>query len=544
VSSLSPAELEQEIEWRRCKGAAPTDWEACAYFLSEYYKILHPERGRIRFDLRDAQLDTLQRVVENRLCIILKARQIGFTTLFMGYCFWLAFFWPDKQLIVLSKRESDAKSALKRCVAGYNHLPPWMRERGPRRTNDNTQEMEFDNDSIIRSFPSNNNPARGETAYQVIFDEFAFLEDQQEAWAAVEPTTDIGGRAILLSTANGAGDLYESMWWAADSGDSNMHPIFFPWSAVPERNEAWYEAKLTSFTKQNAEWIMHQEYPTSPREAFVRSGRSVFDIDLIESKRAAIDAGDVPQVRAGILWPDGPEGFEGRAFKWREQVDGDFMVWALPERGHRYVMGVDVAEGLEHGDFSVVKVIDSNTKEIVASWRGHTDPDLLAKDIVWPMAWFYRGAFVGIEVNNHGLTTVIKLRDMHYPRIYRKTDYGTNKGHVTGARLGYYTSAASKPLMIDEFTEAFREDLEVYDRPLLNEMLTYVRDEKGKMGGSPHDDQVMAAAVAVQMLKHMHQVEWHADDDDYMTFGWLMRVTAEPDEGRRHKVGARATRNW
>ena len=113
MSDLSPAELEEEIEWRRCRGSDPTDWAACAYFLTTHYKILHPEFGRIKFNLRDAQLDTLKRVCAHKLCIILKARQIGFTTLFMGYCFWLAFFWEDKQLIVLSKRESDAKSALK-----------------------------------------------------------------------------------------------------------------------------------------------------------------------------------------------------------------------------------------------------------------------------------------------------------------------------------------------------------------------------------------------------------------------------------------------
>ena len=129
------------------------------------------------------------------------------------------------------------------------------------------------------------------------------------------------------------------------------------------------------------------------------------------------------------------------------------------------------------------------------------------------------------------------------PRIYRKTDYGTNRGHVTSTRLGWYTSASSKALMIDEFNEAFRENLGVYDRGLLSEMLTYVRDEKGKMSGSPFDDQVMATAVAVQMLKHMHQAEWTDHEDDYMTFQWLMRTTAEPNEGRRHKVGARATRS-
>ena len=53
-------------------------------------------------------------------------------------------------------------------------------------------------------------------------------------------------------------------------------------------------------------------------------------------------------------------------------------VWVHPHAQHGYVMGVDTAEGLGHGDYSCVHVLDLNTGELVAAWHGHIPPDALA----------------------------------------------------------------------------------------------------------------------------------------------------------------------
>jgi hypothetical protein len=55
-------ELLNEKEWRRCKG--PQDGtveelvEAFAHFCENHWMIRHPERGRIKFVLREAQMET------------------------------------------------------------------------------------------------------------------------------------------------------------------------------------------------------------------------------------------------------------------------------------------------------------------------------------------------------------------------------------------------------------------------------------------------------------------------------------------------------
>jgi hypothetical protein len=137
--------------------------------------------------------------------------------------------------------------------------------------------MPFDNGSIIKSLPSASDPARGSSAFLIVVDEWGFLPNAEEAWASIEPVADIGGNVIGLSTANGSGNFFHNLWIGSESGENNFANMFFPWSAVDDRDEAWYEAKKRSMS----EWQLAQEYPTTPEEAFIKSGRPVFNIDII-----------------------------------------------------------------------------------------------------------------------------------------------------------------------------------------------------------------------------------------------------------------------
>ena len=89
-------ELVHEREWRLCRGPqdATTEelLEAFTYFCVNYWAIKHPERGRIMFDMREAQRETVRAWLENRYSVVLKARQIGFSTLAAAYAFWLVYF--------------------------------------------------------------------------------------------------------------------------------------------------------------------------------------------------------------------------------------------------------------------------------------------------------------------------------------------------------------------------------------------------------------------------------------------------------------------
>ena len=275
------SELKQEAEWRKCQKDE-------SYFLRKYWHIAHTAHGRILFDLRNAQEQALQRWGDNRYSLTLKARQIGWTTLIAAHQFWRAFFKEDQNIIDLSRTEREAVLLLRKTKYGFKHLPDWMLERGPTQLVEHQQRMVFSNGSQVTSMPSASDPARGESASLVVVDEWAFLPNPEEAWASIEPVADVGGRIIGLSTANGSGNFFHHLWTGAVTGNNRFDAMFFPWSASEDRDESWYESKKQSMLP----WQLAQEYPTSPEEAFVRSGNPVFDLDVLDAMSKHIRRGE------------------------------------------------------------------------------------------------------------------------------------------------------------------------------------------------------------------------------------------------------------
>lgn len=99
-------ELLNESEFRKCRGPENATIEeqlqAFSYFCEKFWYVKHPEKGRILFKLRSAQTETVKVWIEERYSIVLKARQIGFSTLAAAYSFWLTYFFSDRFVVMLS----------------------------------------------------------------------------------------------------------------------------------------------------------------------------------------------------------------------------------------------------------------------------------------------------------------------------------------------------------------------------------------------------------------------------------------------------------
>lgn len=488
-------ELWHHREWLKCapKGNDPDELLAgFLHFCETYWHIRHPERGRILFDPFEAQIETVRSWLGTRYSLILKARQIGFSTLVAAFAFWITFFYGDRPVLMLSRTEREAIKLLQKSKYGYQFLPDWMKNGMPQSpvVNQTQTRMEFSNASYIESLPSASDPARGESAYLVIVDELAFLPNSEEAWAAIEPVADVGGRVIMLSTANGEGNLFHRLWIEAEQGLNRFEPLFFPWSANG-RDEAWYAAKVAD----TPEHIMAQEYPSDPEEAFLKSGRPVFNIDVLRQIETS------PPIARGYLKPNLEFVEDGGALR----------IWAWPDKDGKYVIGADPSQGMEHSDYASAHVINARNHEVVAHWHGHIDPDLLGSDVLVPLGQFYNQALIGVESNNHGLTTNKALQRARYFPIYyeRSPKY---KRSVPTEVLGYRTTQVTKPLMIDELNKALREGLILHDVETVAELKTYARDDKGKMAGQPFDDRTISLAIANQMLKFVWFSEFQPED--------------------------------
>lgn len=504
---LTTNELIQEAEWRRCAADE-------IYFLEKYWYIRHPEHGKILFKLRDAQKEILEVWNTERYSISLKARQIGWSTLAAGHSFWLTFFHANRPVVFLSRTEREAVDLLALGKYGYRGLPEWMRKRGPQLTNDHQLKMPFDNASSIESMPSRQDPARGKSVYLVIVDEWAFLENPEEAWASIEPITDIGGRVIGISTANGWGNFFHEFWVKAETGVSKFKPMFFPWSVVPERDPNFIESKRRSGM---LEWQIHQEYPETPEEAFVRSGNPFFDFDVLQALKK-----ELKQPEIGYLNPS-----TERSSKFVPSLEGELRIWSMPDEMDSYVLGVDTSEGLEHGDFSSIHVIGMRSEDVVAHWHGKIDPDELGV-VACYLGYFYGTALAGVEANNHGLTTIVSMRNHRYPNIYYSRQQTVRAPKPT-TKFGWSTNKITKPLMMDELNLVLRDgSLNLYCKHTLAELRTYVREGDGSLHGSPFDDRVVSLAIANQMRKYATAPEFVKQKNDYWTYDWFSRMLDKP----------------
>ena len=521
-------DLLNEYNFRKCRGPEDADveelLEAFEFFCNNYVHIKHPSRGRIKFELRPAQVATVRAWLGHRNSIVLKARQIGFSTLAAAFAFWLAFFWPDRFIVMLSKTEREATKLLGKAKYIYKFMPQWLKLLGPELISNNVLKMAFDNDSIIESLPSANEPARGESVYLAIIDEMAFLPNPEQAWASIEPIADVGGRVICLSTAKGEGNIFYTLWQGSQNGTNRFHGIFFPWSANNDRDQAWYDAQAMELPP----WQLHQEYPSNPEEAFIRSGRPVFDVDTLMR-----------------FVPERPKtGYNKKASDIRnaymfESSGGPLSIWRLPEFGATYAIGADVAEGLARGDYSAAHVIDAKTGLVVAHWHGHIDPDKFGEDVLYPLGFFYNEALIGVESNNHGLTTLTALNRANYSNLYRQRRLNQRNPEQT-EQLGWRTTSLTKPLAIDELSANIRDGvLEVRCEFTIAELKTFVRDDNGSMHGSPHDDRVMSLAIANQMLKYVWLPEYRPKENaPFGTLNYFASTLKKPaPERERYFIG-------
>ncbi|HEX7116278.1 MAG TPA: hypothetical protein VF193_14215, partial [Steroidobacter sp.] len=198
---------------------------------------------------------------------------------------------------------------------------------------------------------------------------------------------------------------------------------------------------------------------------------------------------------------------EMRGASFVEHDQGRLRVWQKPRAGERYVIGADVAEGLEHGDFSCADVLRCSDGAQVAQWHGHEDPDRYG-DILFDLGNWYNGALIGVERNNHGLTTLTRLRNRGYKRLYVQEDLEHRSGKPT-KKLGWQTTDKSKFKIIDQLAAELREgDARIACEDTITEMSTFVIEQTVagniRMNAKPgcFDDRVMARAIAGEMLRH------------------------------------------
>ena len=151
------------------------------YFLKKYCMIQHPIKGKVPFSLYPFQETTVREFQKERFNIILKARQLGISTLTAGYSLWQMTFFQDKNILVIATKQDTAKNLVTKVRVMHANLPSWLKQKC---VEDNKLSLRYVNGSQIKAVASSAEAARSEALSLLILDEAAFIDKIDEIWTA------------------------------------------------------------------------------------------------------------------------------------------------------------------------------------------------------------------------------------------------------------------------------------------------------------------------------------------------------------------------
>lgn len=491
--------------------------------IETFFSIVNENAETVPFLLRAPQLKVLEKLT--RRDIILKARQEGISSLILAM-FAIDFMFVENIRCVVISHEREAATKLLAKVRFYLES---IKKRHPELdayklnyeskyelVNEYKKSIFYIGSAGARAF------GHGDTINNLHVSELSRWPNEETLMVGLMQAVPMSGRIIIETTANGVGDYFHSLWKKSNTQERSFTPHFLPWFDDPKYSLPVFgefiateeEQELANTYKLNNEqlnwrrWKIHEladnmdafneQFPSNPEEAFIVSGNPIWPPTLLKKYLRRCEP---------AKWTGNIIGAYEVFFE--ENEKGYLKVWKKPTPGHTYVIGGDVAEGIEvpvdgpkseRRDYSCAVVMDRNTAEIVAVWHGHIDGDQFGRQLEALGRW-YNFAFIGIERNFQGLAPLMTLRDLNYPRIYYRERIG-QQGDPLTAEMGWKTTRETRPMMIDEFSKWLREErLSIYDTEILGEMMSFVRypDGQGRSASNAFDDRVMALMICVQM---------------------------------------------
>jgi len=452
--------------------------------------------------------------------IILKPRQLGFTSLVCALFLADTLLRHNTSSVIVAHDQQSSERIFSIVRLMWARLPhAWHQRHPPRLANKGELYWPTLNSHFYVGTAGSSSFGRGQTINNLLCSELSHWPQPEEALAALLEAVPAGGRVVIESTPNGFGNYFHTLWQQAKNGQSRFKPFLFRWFDDPTyrcdgpplgqlSNDEMALRRDCGLDDAQIRWRRDkqrqlrakfaQEYPEDDVTCFLTSGRCVFSVPALlkAEERARLMPSSSREMLTLQRWCQGNVTPLGPV----NVLPGRLTVWHEPEKDKHYSIGADVSEGLEGGDYSAAVVLDWKSGEQVAELHGLWRPDIFAKLLSALGAW-YQWAWIGVEANSHGHTTLYVLRyELLYPRMY----YHVERVRGAQPQLGYPTNAKTKPIMIDDLVAAIGDDkIAINSSALIDECLTFVSKDGGvrEAQGGKFDDLVMAAAVALQVRK-------------------------------------------
>lgn len=500
------ADIEQSLVKRAYHGTAMTEEQVlefakCAdpatgpeYFMSNYFYIQHPTKGRMRYEPYEYQKNLIKTYHNYRFSISLMPRQTGKSTSAAGYLLWYAMFVPDSTILIAAHKFTGSQEIMSRIRYAYELCPDFIRAGVPTYNKGN---IDFDNGSRIISTATTENTGRGLSISLLYCDEFAFVRSTigREFWTSISPTLATGGKCIITSTPNSDEDQFATLWKGANKcvdefgneteiGINGFKAFRSYWNEHPDRDEKWAVEQRAQLGDERFRREMDCEF-------------IIWDETLINPGHLVEMAGIDPIERQGQV-------------RWYKK----------PDPQQTYVVALDPSLGTG-GDPAAIQVFELPSFNQVAEWQHNRTPIQrqinILNDIVNTLAEIVpvNSIYYSMENNSIGEAALISVSEIGEENIKGTfLSEPANSGSGRRYRRGFNTTQRSKLSACAKLKHLIESKrLTVCSKNLISELKTFVSNGASyaaKPGET--DDLVMSLVLAVRMAQQLQRYDANLDN--------------------------------
>jgi hypothetical protein len=463
------------------------------YFMSHYFYIQHPTRGRMLYAPFDYQKRLIHTYHNYRFSISLMPRQTGKSTSAAGYLLWYAMFVPDSTILIAAHKYTGSQEIMQRIRYAYESVPDFIRAGA---VSYNKGSIDFDNGSRIVSATTTENTGRGMSISLLYADEFAFVRPTigREFWTSISPTLATGGKCIITSTPNSDEDQFATLWKGANKqfdefgnpteiGINGFKAFRSYWNEHPDRDDAWAVQTRSQLGDERFRREMDCEF-------------IIWDETLINPGFLVEMVGLDPIERQGQV-------------RWYKR----------PEPQYTYVVSLDPSLGTG-GDPAGIQVFELPTFQQVAEWQYNRTPIQQQVGILSEITKYLAetvtqtNIYYSVENNTVGEAALISISEIGEENI--RGIFLSEPRHMGGGRRyrkGFNTTNKSKIsacAKLKNLLESRR--MTVYSRPLISELKTFVANGASyaaKPGET--DDLVMSLLLIVRMAQMLQSFDSQLD---------------------------------
>ena len=464
------------------------------YFMSNYFYIQHPTRGRMLYEPFEYQKRLIHSYHNYRYSISLMPRQTGKSTSAAGYLLWYAMFVPDSTILIAAHKYTGSQEIMQRIRYAYESVPDYIRAGA---TSYNKGSIDFDNGSRIISATTTENTGRGMSISLLYADEFAFVRPTigREFWTSISPTLATGGKCIITSTPNSDEDQFATLWKGANKcldefgneteiGINGFKAFRSYWNEHPDRDETWAAQQRAQLgderfrREMDCEFIIWDETLINPSHLIEMSG-----IDPIERQ-------------------------------------GQVRWYKRPEAGMTYLVALDPSLGTG-GDPAAIQIFELPTFNQVGEWQHNRTPVQRQVGILSEITKYIaetvsvNNIYYSVENNTLGEAALISISELGEENI-RGTFLSEPKRVGSGRRYrkGFNTTNNSKISACAKLKNLIESKrMRLCSKNLMSELKTFVANGTSyaaKPGET--DDLVMSLILVVRMAQLLQSYDSQLDN--------------------------------